>query len=176
MSTIFIQEAANLFCGDHDPSNSKHLTITEHKLPTLEEMFEDHMAGGSHGKIEVPTGKMEKLESSFQLNGEDPQLLGQFGFGTKKPMPFFSYGVVRDLRTGDALETKAILTGYLGSIAPDAYKGGDAKGNEYGIKGITTYELWFAGVEKYYFDFWTNTVRIDGQAVKATENSILRLG
>lgn len=175
MSTIYLQQAANLFVGDHDPKNSKHLTLSEHKLPTLEEGFEDHTPGGGHGSIELPTGKLSKLESSFGLKGEDPELLSQFGFGEKKPMEFFSYGVIRNLRTGEAMEGKAILTGYLGSIAPDPFKGGDAKGNEYGIKGITTYQLFFGGDEKFYFDFWTSTVRINGVSKRGEENSILRV-
>ncbi len=36
MSTLYVLEAANLFCGDHDPKNSKHLTLQELKLPSLE--------------------------------------------------------------------------------------------------------------------------------------------
>ena len=134
MSTIYIQEAANLFVGDHDPANSKHLTIKEHQLPALEETFEDHTPGGGHGTVEMPMGKLEKLESSFQLNGEDPRLLSQFGFGSRKPMDFFSYGVIRDTRTGEAIEGRAILKGYLGNIAPDAYKGGDAKGRVHDVE------------------------------------------
>jgi hypothetical protein len=36
VSTLYVLEAANLFCGDHDPKNSKHLTLQELKLPSLE--------------------------------------------------------------------------------------------------------------------------------------------
>jgi hypothetical protein len=32
MSTIYVMEAANLFCGDDDPTASKHLTLTELQL------------------------------------------------------------------------------------------------------------------------------------------------
>jgi hypothetical protein len=48
---IITLEAANLFCGDHDPSaeNSNHLTIQNLKLPGLEENNSDHTAGGVIG-------------------------------------------------------------------------------------------------------------------------------
>lgn len=174
--TIYVQEAATLFVGDHDPINSKHLTLKNHKLPTLEEGYEDHTPGGGFVGIEVGTGKINKLESSFDLNGEDPRLLSQFGFGVRRPLQFFSYGVIRDLRTGEAIEGRATLVGYLGSIEPDEYSPGAAKGGSYGIKGITSYEMSFDGEEKFFFDFWTNTVRIDGANVRQAENSILRLG
>ena len=50
MSTIYVMEAANLFCGDHDPTASKHLTLSELKLPPLQgvplsrmfAVFEEH--------------------------------------------------------------------------------------------------------------------------------------
>ena len=68
MSTIYVMEAANLFAGDHDPTASKHLTLAELKLPTLQEMYQDHHAGGSRVQIEVAVG-ISKLEPTFKLNG-----------------------------------------------------------------------------------------------------------
>ena len=38
MSNIYIMEAANLFCGDENPTASKHLTLTELQLPNLQEI------------------------------------------------------------------------------------------------------------------------------------------
>ena len=56
MSTIYVMEACNLFCGDHDPAASKHLTLAELKLPPLQEIYQDHHAGGSRVQIEVAVG------------------------------------------------------------------------------------------------------------------------
>ena len=53
MSSLYILEAANLFCGDHDPTASKHLALQELKLPALEEMTQDHMPGGGRVQIEI---------------------------------------------------------------------------------------------------------------------------
>ena len=68
MSTLYVLEAANLFCGDHDPKNSKHLTLQELKLPTLEAEYQDHMPGGSKVGIEIEVG-IKKLEPTFKLVG-----------------------------------------------------------------------------------------------------------
>ena len=80
MSTIYLMEAANLFCGDDDPTASKHLTLTELQLPNLQEAYQDHQPGGSRVQIEVAVG-IQKLEASFKLAGWDPDLLAQFGLG-----------------------------------------------------------------------------------------------
>ena len=83
MSTIYVMEAANLFCGSHDTAASKHLTLSELKLPDLQENYTEHHPGGSRVGIEINTG-IQKLESTFKLTGFDPQVLAQFGLGTKQ--------------------------------------------------------------------------------------------
>jgi P2 family phage contractile tail tube protein len=174
MSTIYIMEAANLFCGDDDPTASKHLTLAEMKLPTLQEMYQDHHAGGSRVKIEVAVG-IEKLESTFKLNGWDPELLTKFGLGSATPRRFTAYGMIRDKRTGAAIESKAIIEGRLGKIDPDAFQRGELQGHEYGINEIVHYELWFGEQEKMYFDFYTTDWRLDGVSQNADERRILRI-
>ena len=113
MSTIFVMESANLFAGDHDPTASKHLTLAELKLPTLQEMYQDHHAGGSRVQIEVAVG-IQKLEPTFKLNGWDPDLLSQFGLGSSRQKVFTAYGVIRDKRTGVAIEAKRFGKAYEG--------------------------------------------------------------
>ena len=61
MSNLYVWDAANLYCGDEDPTKSKHLTLQNLRLPTLEEIFQDHHAGGARVAIEVDLG-IKKLE------------------------------------------------------------------------------------------------------------------
>jgi len=135
MSTIYIMEAANLFCGDHDPTASMHLTLADLKLTPLQEMYQDHHAGGSRVHIEVALG-IQKLEPTFKLNGWDPDLLTQFGLGSARSKVFTAYGVVRDKRTGAALEAKAILEGRLGKIEPDAFQRGELQGHDTNARNV----------------------------------------
>mgnify|MGYP000532379222 CR=1 FL=1 len=85
--------------------NEYHL-LNELQLPALQEIYQEHHAGGSRIQIEVAVG-IQKLEPTFKLNGWDPDLLTQFGLGSSRQKVFTAYGVIRDKRTGTALEAKA---------------------------------------------------------------------
>ena len=174
MSNMYIMEAANLFCGDDDPTGSKHLTLTELQLPNLQEMYQDHHPGGSRVQIEVSVG-IEKLEASFKLAGWDPDLLTQFGLGANARRKFTAYGVIRDKRQGTAIEAKAIMEGRLGRVNPEAFQRGELQSYDYAINEILHYELFFGGAEKFYWDFFTSDWRVDGASQNADERSILRI-
>jgi P2 family phage contractile tail tube protein len=174
MSTIYIMEAANLFCGDHDPMASKHLTLTELQLPALQEMYQDHHAGGSRVQIEVAVG-IQKLEPTFKLAGWDPDLLTRFGLGASRASVFTAYGVVRDKRTGVAHEAKAIMEGRLGKVEADTFQRGEMMGHGYAINEVMHYELWFADREKLYWDFYSTDWRLDGVSQNDDERRILRI-
>lgn len=174
MSTIYVMEACNLFCGDHDPEKSKHLTLQELKLPTLQEIYADHHAGGALVQIEVAVG-IQKLEPTFKLGGWDPDLLGKFGLGSPAKNVFTAYGKIIDKRKGLAIEAKAVMEGRLGKIEPDAFQRGEFQGHEYAINEVTHYQLWFNESEKLYWDFYTNAWRVDGVDQNADTNRILRI-
>ena len=173
-STIYLQTAANLFCGDHDPTKSKHLTLEEMALPSLEELFEEHKPGGAVMQVEFGVG-YKKLEPTFKLKGDDPDLAIQFGLGSKIRNTFTSYGVIMDRRTGRSLESKAIIEARLGKVARGAFSRGTLVGHEYALNEVMHYELYFDGKEQLYWDFFTNVWRINGQDENAAENSILRI-
>lgn len=175
MNTIYIMEAANLFCGPHDPENSKHLTLEEFKLPDLQEILVDHQPGGGKVGVEFAVG-VEKLEPTFKLKGWDIPLLRQFGLGTASRQIFTGYGVIRDKRTGRAIEAKAVMEGRLSRIAPDAFQRGEAMSHDHAINEVLHYELHFDGQEELYWDFFTNTVRLGGVDRDPDTNNILRIG
>lgn len=174
MGTIYVMEAANLFAGDHDQVNSKHLTIEELKLPDLQEVLVDHQPGGGKVGVEFAVG-MEKLEPTFKLKGWDIALMRQFGLGSPLRRTFTAYGVVRDKRSGRGIEAKAIMEGRLSRIAPDAFQRGEAMAHEYAINEVLHYEIHFDGQEELYWDFFTNTVRLGGQDRDPEFNDILRI-
>jgi uncharacterized protein len=174
MSNIYIMEAVNLFCGDDDPTASKHLTLSELQLPNLQEMYQDHHPGGSRVQIEVAVG-IQKLEASFKLAGWDPDLLAQFGLGATARRKFTAYGSIRDKRNGTTIEAKAVLEGRLGAASPDAFQRGELQGFDYSIAEVMHYELHFGGAEKYYWDFFTTDWRVNGVSQNADERSILRI-
>lgn len=172
---LYTLDAANLFVGDHDPSNSQHLAIRELKLPDLRENFVDHHPGGARAQIELSVG-IQKLTPTFRLAGHDPKVLTQFGLSTRRKQTFTAYGEMINRRSGDTFELKSVMEGRLGSIEGDAFQKGEVTSHSYAINEVTHYELWWANVEKIYWDFWTNTWRVDGVDQNATTNSILRIG
>lgn len=174
MSGLLIMEAANLYCGDHDPNASKHLTLTELALPELQEMYQDHHAGGSRVQIEVPVG-IQKLTPSFKLGGWDPDVLGQFGLNSRVANHYTAYGVLRDRATGVAQAAKAVMRGRLGKVGPEAFKRGELQGHDYEINGVIHYELWINGAEKLYWDFFSTEWRVDGVSQNDDERRILQL-
>ncbi len=171
---LYIMTAANLFCGDHDPTNSKHLTLSELQLPALQETFQDHHPGGSPVGIEVAVG-IQKLEPTFKLAGWDPQLLTQFGVGSKTKRVFTAYGVITNKRTGEEIEAKAVIEGRLGKVEGEAFQRGEMQSHDYAINEVTHYELWFDRKEKFFWDFFSAEFRLDGASQNADERNILRI-
>ncbi len=172
---FLVLEAVNLFCGDHDPTASKHLTITELQLPNLQEKYQDHHPGGSRVAIEIGLG-IDKLAATFKLAGFDPELYTQFGVGSRSKNTFTGYGVLRDKRSGAVSQAKAVMRGRLGQIEADAFQRGELTGHNYGINEILHYELHIAGKEILYWDFFTQVLRQDGIDQNADERRILGIG
>jgi P2 family phage contractile tail tube protein len=174
MSTLYIVEAANLFCGSHDPKNSKHLAIRELKLPPLQAMYTEHHPGGSRVKVEIETG-IDTLKPTFKLGGFDPELLTQFGLSAPIKNIYTAYGAIVDRRSGRQIELKAVMEGRLGKAEGDAIQRGEMMAHDYEINEVLSYSLFFDGQEKIAWDFWTNTWRVDGVDQNAVTNSILRI-
>jgi P2 family phage contractile tail tube protein len=172
--TLYIVEAANLFCGSHDPANSKHLSIQELKLPALEADYQDHKPGGSRVDIEIEVG-IKKMTPTFKLVGFDPDLLVQFGLSSPLKSIYTAYSEIKDRRTGDSLEFRAVMEGRLGKVEAEAFKRGDLQTTEYGINELTHYEVFFNGRELIFWDFWSNTWRVNGTDQNASTNQILRI-
>lgn len=175
MASFYVMEAVNLFCGDHDPNDSKHLTIESLRSPTLEEMTADHTPGGSMMAITIGMSAISALEAGFKLAGYDPNMLSLFGLGGRKREVYTAYGVLRDKRTGGAIEVKSIYHARLATIEPDEFEKGELSGYDYSLKEILHYETYFDTREKYYCDFFNQTWRVDGVSQNAEERRILRI-
>lgn len=180
-NTLYTMEAANLICGDTGggvaPGVSTHLKILELKLPGLEEQYVDVLPGGAVIGIEVPMS-IQRLESTFNLAGWDPDVLVMMGRSERRLQVFTAYGLIREKRTGEALQAMAIMWGRLGRANPTNFRKGDLQQHEFSIRSVTHYELYMQqqaqtgsqneGVntrqmrEIYYWDFFSSERRIDG--------------
>lgn len=173
---LIINEAFNLFVGDDGPNNSKHLNIQGLQLPTLEEKTADHLPGGAIGEIGIGGLGLSKLECTFKLAGYDPQVMSQFGLGSRQGLPYTFYGAMRDKQGGRVIEVKSVMQGRLVRLATDELRRGDPTGHDHSITEILRYTLWFDGKEKYFYDFFTTDWRVDGVTQNADVRNILRIG
>ncbi|OCC05272.1 phage tail protein [Labrys sp. WJW] len=176
MSSLIIQEAANIFLGDDSPDNSKHRSLQSAKLPTLEELTQQHHGGGAIGAVEVGGLGLKELDSTFKLAGWDPQAMSMFGVGGGR-QNFTIRGLLRnkDL-TNKAITVRAILNARLVTITPDEFKRGDLLGHDYALKEIFRYQLFYDGSEKYFYDYLTSEWRVDGVDQNAEERAALGIG
>jgi phage tail tube protein FII len=190
-NTIFNLEAVNLICGDtgggSQPGFPTHLQIQEIKLPGLQEAFVDHNAGGARVGIEIPT-HLNKLEMTFNLLGWNPDIMGMIGRSARADQRYTCYGLIRDRRTGAALQMRAYAEGRLGRVNPANFRRGDAHHHEYSVNAIIHYELYMqeqavagaAGVdtalrEIYYWDYFEDIVRVNAVDTAAEERLILAI-
>ncbi|MDB5177592.1 MAG: Phage tail tube protein FII-like protein [Candidatus Saccharibacteria bacterium] len=193
-NNLYTMEAANLVCGDGgsgaNPGVSTHLQILELKLPGLEEAYVDVMPGGAPVGIEVPMS-INKLESTFNLAGWNPDVMVMQGRSEKRNQVFTAYGLIRERSSGAALQAMAIMWGRLGRVNPTNFRKGDLNAHEFSIRSIVHYELYMeqrgaAGQgfgsqgnrnlrEIFYWDFFTSERRVDGVERNADLINILAI-
>lgn len=162
MAFHYNNESFNLYVGTDDADNDKRLIIKNVSLPDMEEMTQNHHAGGSFAEIEVGGLGMKALAPKFKSAGWDPQTMSQFGIGSRSQYPFIIKSKVRNLNGGAELGVKAVIWGRLTKLAPSEMKRGDAFEQDYEIKEVLHYELYFNNAEKYFWDYFTSTWRVDG--------------
>lgn len=174
MSNVLTMEAANLFCGDHDKATSNHLSLLDLKLASLEENLVDWNPGGSPVASEVETG-INKLEMTFNLAGWTPEVMKLIGTSQRERQVFTAYGVIRDRRSGSTLEAMAVAQGRLARVNPTNFRRGDLHQHEYTIRGIVHYELYMGEDEIYFWDMFTNELRVGGVDINFETNRILKI-
>lgn len=192
-NTVYIMEAANLYCGSDPGSdqNSLHLSLEQLKLPGLIEQYTDHRPGGAPVAVEFDT-IIQKPECTFVLAGWNPEVASLVASWQTSQNQFSAYGVVRDRVSGDAMQARAELIGRLGRADPQNFRRGEPMVWNYSINSIIRYGLWLAdgagqvptnatpASALFYWDFATNTLLINGQDPTAdgngnTFNSLLNI-
>jgi uncharacterized protein len=172
MATILLPTKCNLFCGDDQ--EGKHLALEHIKWPQLSEKVVEHHGGGTFHPIDIPVGG-EKLEFSFKLKGFDPDMMKKFGLGSPDRLNYTAYQVIQDYATGAKMEYKAILYGRLIKYDQGDVKPNEASDADYVISSITRYEVYYDGREMFYYEWQTQTRRINGIDQDAAAKQILRI-
>jgi phage tail tube protein FII len=167
-STIYHMDAANLFVGDDDPTNSLYLSLMNVKLPTLEEVTKEHSGGGAIASIELGMRVMKALTMTFKLVGMDPKVHNRFM--PASPIKYTMRGNMRDIREQKDIEVKAIIQGRMSKAEMSDFDKSKGVESDYEIKEVPFYQLFFGGDEQQYFDLYAGPagLRIGGQPVFGT--------
>ena len=153
------------------------LTLDSLKVPELQEKTASHMPGGGVLGLEVGMNFIEALSPTFKLSGFDPQTLTLFGLGTPHRHVYTGYGVVRDKKTGRALEAKTIIEARMTAIKPDEFKRGDMYGHDHELSEGHALRTAFRRQRKVLFRFLDPTPSaVNGTDHNADTNRILRIG
>ena len=174
-ASVIIWEAANLFAGDDDPANSKHLTIQNIQLWQPKEKTQEHHPGGGIGAITIGGLGFEPPEVNFKLVGSDAQTKALFGIGSNGTRPYTIYGALRDKNGGRLIERKVVVFGRMTEVGENEFKRGELIEQDHTITEVTHYELWEDKKEVYYYDFFGSVWRVNGTNQLATTNAILRI-
>jgi len=163
-STLFNLDAANLFVGDDDPTRSQFLALKSIKIPGLEEQTKEHTGGGAIATLSLGMRVFKVSPLTFTLEGPNPDVLPSFMSPAAARKKYTIRGNVRDVRTHDDIELRAIVEGRMTKIEISEYKKDDGITSDYEINEITFYHLFFKGAEKIYYEFFSGPagLRIDG--------------
>lgn len=154
MSDIFILEQAQLFVGDDNPENGKHLSIENLTLPNLEYTTVEHAGGGANMALEVNMGQLKPLQLQFKLVGFDRDTYRLCGVGSNEPRNFTARGVLRVKQTGKAWGVVATIRGCMGKMTADQFQRSSLLGHDHTIVEVVRYRLTVAGEEWFDVDFY----------------------
>jgi len=98
--------------------------VTEIELPKLTMKTSEYRAGGMDAPVEIEMG-MEKLETTFTLNGYDPEVLKLFGLAPGNRKPLTLRGTLLDDITGTEQPVIVNLKGMLREVDMGTWKPGE---------------------------------------------------
>lgn len=166
-SELLHLDAANLFVGDEDPSNSKFLQLKTLKMFDLEEITKEHLGGGAMAQIVIGTRAFKVAPVTFKLEGYNPDVDARFMPAGQRRIKYTVRGNISNLRTHAETEIKAVIEGRMTKMSKSDFERDKGIESEYEINEILYLELFYGGVEKLYFDYWAGPagLRRDGAPV-----------
>ncbi len=121
--------------------------VTDIELPKLTMKTSEYRAGGMDAPIEVEMG-MEKLETSFTLNGYDPSVLSLFGLAPGQRKSLTLKGSLMDEATGIEKPISINLRGMMREVDMGTWKPGEDATLKISV-ALTYYKLVHGGIVIY---------------------------
>jgi len=124
--------------------------VTEIELPKLTMKTSEYRAGGMDAPVEVEMG-MEKLETTFTLNGYDPEVLKLFGLAPGNSKSLTLRGTLINQETGVQQPILINLRGMMREVDMGTWKPGEDATLKISV-ALTYYKLAHNGVVIYEID------------------------
>jgi len=124
--------------------------VTEIELPKLTMKTSEYRAGGMDAPVEIEMG-MEKLETTFTLNGYDPEVLKLFGLAPGNSKSLTLRGTLLNQENGTEQPILVNLRGMLREVDMGTWKPGEDATLKVAV-ALAYYKLTHNGVVIYEID------------------------
>lgn len=164
-ASVYHADAATLFVGDDDPTNSLHLVLKGVKIPALTEKTRGYSPGGGPVAIELGMRKIEAPKPTFKLEGPNPSVMNKFMLPQRQM--YTMRANIRDVAAQRDIAMKAIIQARMLEVDMSEFGTDDGVESDYQLSEVFYYQVFFDEQEKFYFNFLEGYagVRIDGLQV-----------
>ncbi|WP_298981583.1 phage major tail tube protein [uncultured Roseibium sp.] len=152
-----------------DPESSRHTIISKLVLPAVKFKTANHNPGGGVGSVDFTLPRIEPLEPAMEVKGIDTEIFKGFG-GTEDWTFACAY---KDKTTGLDVPARGIIRGVVAEWEPDESDPDAFQGCNYSFKEVTHFDFTLNNEPVFYFDFFENEIRPNGESLTAGFNAAL---
>ncbi|TPQ48695.1 hypothetical protein C2U72_22385 [Prosthecomicrobium hirschii] len=149
------------------------LSLAKAKMPDLKRAMSDINASGSYFGLQIPA-EIEALTAEFEVNGPDKRVRIRFGRDPGDWTELYYYERIREVVAGVDIGRTVYLKGLINEIdAQETEKTKAAGTMKFRMSTIVHYHDRQDGRTTHKFDYFTNTVVVDGVDLTSSHNQIL---
>jgi P2 family phage contractile tail tube protein len=149
------------------------LSCSKFKLPDLSRAMRDIEASGSYFGMKVPA-EIEAMEASLELNGPDERVRIKFGREPGDWTELYYYERIKEIVAGADIGRVVYLKCLVSKIEQPETTQNKASGNTKITFGtVVHYHDRQDGRTVHKFDYFNNTVVVDGVDLTATHNQMI---
>ncbi len=151
---------------------NQRLRLASVKLPDLARAQDTITLGGGWFNFSHP-GEIEPMSAPFSLYGAHDDIRSLFGREAGDWTTFYYYERLRDIQSGVNKGRVVILKGLVGRVGQPQVSGKRGGQTEYEVSSIVSYQDIVDGKRIHAFDFFANSLVINGTDYAADHNRII---
>lgn len=151
---------------------NQRLRLSKVKMPDLDRAKDAITLGGGWFKFDHP-GEIEPMNAPFSLHGAHDDVRSLFGREAGDWTNFYYYERLRDIQNGVNKGRVVILKGLVGKVTQAEVSGKRGGETGYEVSSICGYKDIMDGRMIHRFDFFSNSLIINGVDYTAEHNRII---